>query len=188
MHMSRFATSHRPSVWQFKKIAPYAWMFAFTLLVVSSSGCASVIGKRYSNSEKIDLTPVKREGYTVGPYGVMQPFPTTDDSPSIILEVNHGKRSFERVPLVPNQPMFVADLVRDADFYRKIGKVRVIILRPNGNNPPVRLDVDFDSSGKRVEEGMNYSLRPGDHVVVTADDRTVLNRIAGGTVFGKVAK
>lgn len=186
--MSRIATNHRLLVCPVNSIASRAWILICIVVVASSSGCASFIGKRYSESEKIDLTPVKKEGYTVGPYGVMQPLPTADESPSVILEVNNGKRSFERIPLVPNQPMFVADLVRDADFYRKIGKVRVSILRPNGNNPPVRLDVDFDSTGKRVEEGMNYSLRPGDHVVVTADDTTFLNRIASGTVFGKKLK
>lgn len=163
-------------------------MLLCMLLLFTSSGCAALIGKRYSESDKIDLTPVKKEGYTVGPYGVMQPLPTVDESPSVVLEVNHGKRSFERIPLVPNQPMFIADLVRDAEFHRKIGKVRVTILRPNGTNPPVRMDVDFDPSGKRVEEGMNYSLRPGDHVVVIADDRSFLNRIASGTVFGKMMK
>jgi len=158
------------------------------LLVASTSGCAALIGRKYSESEKIDLTPVKKEGYSIGPYGVMQPMSTADESPSVILEVNQGKRSFERIPMVPNQPMFIADLVRDADFYRKIGKVQVTILRPNGTNPPVRMDVDFDPSGKRVEEGMNYSLRPGDHVVVMADDSTFLNRIASGTVFGRMLK
>jgi hypothetical protein len=158
------------------------------LLVAANTGCTSLIGKRYSDAEKIDMTPVKKEGYTVGPYGVMQPLPTSEESPAVILEVNRGKRTFERIPLTPNQPMFVADLVRDADFYRKIGRVRVTILRPNGNNPPVRMDVDFDDSGKRVEEGMNYSLRAGDHVVVTADDSTFLSRFASGSVFGKPTK
>jgi len=163
-------------------------MLCCMLLVASTSGCAALIGRKYSESDKIDLTPVKKEGYSIGPYGVMQPLPTADESPSVILEVNHGKRSFERIPLVPNQPMFIADLVRDAEFHRKIGKVRVTVLRPNGTNPPVRMDIDFDPSGKRVEEGMNYSLRPGDHVVVMADDSTFLNRIASGTVFGRMLK
>lgn len=157
----------------------------FVFLMFASTGCTALIGRSYSDSEKIDMTPVKKEGYTVGPHGVMQVLPTSDETPSIILEVNHGKRSFERVPLVPGQPMFVADLMRDADLYRKVGRVKVTILRPNGNNPPVRMDVDFDAKGKRVEEGMNYSLRAGDHVVVTANDKNFMDRLLKGTVFGK---
>jgi hypothetical protein len=192
--MSRSTADIHPTVLHTREImsartfASSALMLCCMLLVASTSGCAALIGRKYSESEKIDLTPVKKEGYSIGPYGVMQPMSTADESPSVILEVNHGKRSFEQIPMVPNQPMFIADLVRDADFYRKIGKVQVTILRPNGTNPPVRMDVDFDPSGKRVEEGMNYSLRPGDHVVVTADDRTFLNRIASGTVFGRMLK
>jgi hypothetical protein len=153
--------------------------------VLACSGCAGLMGKNYSDAERIDMTPVKKEGYTVGPYGVMQPLPTAEEEPSIILEVNHGKRSMERVPLVSGQPMYVADLMRDADIHRKIGRVKVTVLRPNGSNPPVRMDIDFDSSGKRVQEGVNYSLRSGDHVVVTADNRTFMNRLLGGSVFGK---
>ena len=192
--MSRSTADIQPSVLHTRGImsastfASSALMLCCMLLVASTSGCAALIGRKYSESEKIDLTPVKKEGYSIGPYGVMQPMSTADESPSVILEVNQGKRSFERIPMVPNQPMFIADLVRDADFYRKIGKVQVTILRPNGTNPPVRMDVDFDPSGKRVEEGMNYSLRPGDHVVVMADDSTFLNRIASGTVFGRMLK
>lgn len=178
--MSRFV--NKPIQYKF-------WVGCCLLLLVSQPGCTTFFGKNYSDAERIDLTPIKKDGYTVGQNGVMQPLPATDESPSIILEVNHGKRSLERVPLVPGQPMFVADLMRDADFHRKIGKVRVSILRPNGpNNPPVRLDIDFDPSGKRVIEGMNYSLRPGDHVVVSADDRGFLSQVMAGSVFGKPTK
>jgi hypothetical protein len=158
------------------------------LVAMTCSGCTTFMGKNYSPADKIDMTPVMKEGYTVGPHGVMQPLPQTEDSPSIILEVNRGKRTFEKVPLVPNQPMFVADLMRDADFQRKIGRVRLTILRPNGSNPPVRMDVDFDATGKRVEEGMNYSLRAGDHVIVTADSTNFMSRVTGGTVFGRTSK
>lgn len=164
---------------------------AMTVLVlglVVSPGCTTFFGKRYSPAEKIDMTPIKKEGYTIGANGVLTPLPTGTDAPSFILEVHDGKKSLERVPLVPGQPMFVADLMRDADFYRKVGRVQVTILRPNGNNPPVRLEIDFDESGKRVEEGMNYSLRPGDHVLVKADDRSMFSQMVGSSVFGKPAK
>jgi hypothetical protein len=158
------------------------------LAIVSCSGCATFLGKNRGPMEGIDLTPIKKEGYTVGEHGVMQPLPSGSETPSIVLEVNNGKRSFERVPLVPGQPMFVADLVRDAEFYKKVGRVKISILRPNGGMPPVRLDVDFDESGKRVKDGMNYSLRPGDHVVVTADDRNFLTQVFSGNVFSKSLK
>lgn len=153
------------------------------VLMGASSGCATLIGKGKSPLDNIDTTSLKKEGYTLGSHGVMQPLPTEEGKPSIVLEVIDGKRHFEKVPLNPGQPMFVADLIRDAKLYSKIGRIQVKILRPNGTGAPVRLDVDFDDSGKQVMEGMNYSLRPGDHVVVVRDERSMWNRLLGGSVF-----
>jgi len=119
---------------------------------------------------------MKQAGYTFGRYGANKPLATDDDKPSIVLEVNNGKRSFEKVPLVPGQSLFIADLIRDAKLQSKIGRIKTTILRPNGKNlPPIRLDVDFDDSGKNVMEGQNYSLRAGDHIVVRQDDRSIFS-------------
>jgi len=153
------------------------------VLMGMSSGCATFIGKGKSPLDNIDTTSLKKEGYTLGSHGVMQPLPTEEGKPSIVLEVIDGKRHFEKVPLSPGQPMFVADLIRDAKLTSRIGRIQVKILRPNGAGAPVRLDVDFDDSGKQVMEGMNYSLRPGDHVLVVRDERSMLNRLLGGSVF-----
>jgi hypothetical protein len=65
--------------------------------------------------------------------------------------------------------------VRDAKLDKKIGRLQATVLRPNGpNKPPIRMDVDFDDTGKRVMEGQNYSLRPGDHIVISHDNRTAM--------------
>jgi len=156
---------------------------AVMVLMSVSSGCATIIGKSKTPLDNIDTTSLRKQGYTLGSHGVMQPLPTEDGKPSIVLEVIDGKRHFEKVPITPGQPMFVADLVRDAKLCSKIGRIQVKILRPNGSNAPVRLDVDFDDSGKQVMEGMNYSLRPGDHVVVLRDERSIANRFLAGSVF-----
>lgn len=163
----------------------FHWLLLAALFATAHSGCAALIGKSYSDADRLDMTPVVKEGYSVGAHGVMQPLPSTEDNPSIILEVNNGKRTLERVPLVAGQPMFVADLMRDAELHKKIGRVKVSVLRPNGSNPPVRMDIDFDATGKRVQEGMNYSLRPGDHVIVSADSRNFMSKLFNGSVFGR---
>ena len=156
---------------------------AVLVMMCVSSGCATLIGKSKGPLDNIDTTSLRKDGYTLGSHGVMQPLPTEEGKPSIVLEVIDGKRHFEKVPLTPGQPMFVADLIRDAKLYSKIGRIQVKILRPNGTSAPVRLDVDFDDAGKQVMEGMNYSLRPGDHVVVIRDERSMFNRFLGGSVF-----
>ena len=144
------------------------------LASVLSSGCSTLLGKTKGPMDNLDTRELKQAGYTFGEYGANKPLVTEDGNPAIVLEVNNGKRHFEKIPLVPGQSLFIADLVRDAKLQSKIGRIKTTILRPNGKNlPPVRLDVDFDDSGKNVMEGQNYSLRPGDHVVVRQDDRSI---------------
>ncbi len=146
----------------------------FLGVLPSSSGCSTLLGKSKGPLDNLDTKGMKQAGYTFGEYGAQKPLVTEDGSPAIVLEVNNGKRHFEKIPLVPGQSLFIADLIRDAKLQKKIGRIKTTILRPNGKNmPPVRLDVDFDDTGKNVMEGQNYSLRAGDHVVVRQDDRSM---------------
>jgi len=72
-------------------------------------------------------------------------------------------------------------VIRDAKLHKKVGRIQVRVMRPNGNAAPVRMDIDFDESGRRVREGTNYSLRPGDRIVVAKDDSSVVSRMLGKT-------
>ena len=150
--------------------------FAILLSLCLSSGCAALLGKTKGPMDNLDTAGLKQAGYTFGEYGTNKPLTTEDGKPAIVLEVNNGKRHFEKIPLVPGQPMFIADLIRDAKLDKKIGRLQATVLRPNGQNkPPIRMDVDFDDSGKRVMEGQNYSLRSGDHIVISHDNRTAMS-------------
>ena len=153
---------------------------------VLSSGCSTLLGKSKGPMDNIDTKGLKQAGYTFGDYGAQKPLASDDENPAIVLEVNNGKRHFEKVPLVPGQSLFIADLIRDAKLQKRIGRIKATILRPNGKNlPPVRLDVDFDDSGKSVMEGQNYSLRAGDHVVVRQDDRSMFTGMMPDLPFMK---
>lgn len=153
-----------------------ATLMACICLIVTSafcSGCSTLLGKSKGPLDNLDTRDLKQAGYTFGEYGANKPLTTGDGSPAIVLEVNNGKRHFEKIPMVPGQSLFIADLIRDAKLQKKIGRIKTTILRPNGKNlPPVRLDVDFDDAGKNVMEGQNYSLRAGDHVVVRQDENS----------------
>ena len=153
------------------------------LMLLTSGGCSTIMARSKNSVDNLDMRGLQAQGYTLGGNGVYHAGKPDENAPSVILEVNDGKRSLERVPLNPSQPMFVADLVRDADLYKKLGRTQIKIIRANGNRPPVRLDVDFDDSGRRVMEEMNYSLRPGDHIIVRRDDRTMINRMMSGNIF-----
>jgi hypothetical protein len=95
----------------------------------------------------------------------------------VLLEVNDGKKHLEKIPMTEGQPMFVADLIRDAKLHKKVGRIHVRVVRPNGTAAPVRMDIDFDESGRRVKESTNYSLRAGDRVVVTKDESNFVSRM-----------
>jgi hypothetical protein len=127
----------------------------------------------------MDLSQLQREGYTVGANGVLQGGKL--DETSVLLEVNDGKKHLEKIPMTEGQPMFIADVIRDAQLHKKIGRIHVRLVRPNGNAAPVRMDIDFDESGRRVREGTNYSLRPGDRIVVTKDDSNFVSRMFSST-------
>ena len=175
--MSRFSKSASTTSIQTvgsPKNSPLGYLVCMSLVSISvlSTGCSTLLGKSKGPLDNIDTKGLKQAGYTFGEYGAQKPLATDDENPAIVLEVNNGKRHFEKIPLVPGQSLFIADLIRDAKLQKKIGRIKTTILRPNGKNlPPVRLDVDFDDSGKSVMEGQNYSLRSGDHVVIRPDER-----------------
>ncbi len=166
-----------------------AYFLAFVCLLfvtTLSSGCSTLLGKTKGPLDNLDTKGLKQAGYTFGEYGAQKPLTMDDGNPAIVLEVNNGKRHFEKIPLVPGQSLFIADLIRDAKLQKKVGRIKTTILRPNGKNlPPVRLDVDFDDAGKNVMEGQNYSLRAGDHVVVSQDDRSMFSGMVPDLPFMK---
>jgi hypothetical protein len=152
----------------------YLWLGMLALLC---SGCSTFALKNRGPLDNLDLDSMKAAGYPVGPEGAQIPIPTGTDVPSVVLEVNKGKKHLERIPLPADKPMFVADLVRDAKLTDKLGRIQLVVLRPTGPNmPPVRMDVDFDTKGKNVMEGQNYSLRDGDTIIVRPDTTTAMDR------------
>ena len=163
----------------FQLVGLFATRFAMVGLVIvisTSGGCAALLGKTKGPLDNLDTRGLKQAGYTFGEYGANKPILTEDGSPAIVLEVKNGKRHFEKIPMVQGQSVFIADIIRDAKLDKKIGRLQATILRPNGQNkPPIRMDVDFDDTGKRVMEGQNYSLRPGDHVVISHDERNMMS-------------
>lgn len=156
------------------------WVLGCVILCGLSTGCSSLVGRSKNSVSNLDPDSMKVAGLTAGPAGGTSAMLTENGEPCVILEVRDGKRHTEKIPLHPGEPMFIGDMVADAQLYKRIGKIKLTIIRPNGANlPPVRLDVDFDSTGQKVMEGQNYSLRPGDHVLVSRDETSVINEWLG---------
>lgn len=148
--------------------------------------------KPRSYMSDVDLKSAKLAGYGVNSYGVQsipQQDGTTDGSPAITLEVIDGGRHMERIPLPEGSSMVVSNIVDDAQLIKRLGRIRVTVLRPMGEGePPVRMEVDFDSDGKKVMEGQNYAIRPGDHIQVIPDKRGFLERLSEQTALSSLSK
>lgn len=169
-----------------KRAVPMWLPICLILTLGWSTGCSTLLGKTKGPLDNLDTSTLKQAGYTFNEYGANKPITTDDGRPAIVLEVHNGKRTFEKIALEPGKSVFIADLIRDSQFHKKIGRIKTTVLRPNGvNQPPVRLDVDFDDSGKHVMEGQNYSLRPGDHVIVSQDDRSMFSSLVTDLPFKK---
>lgn len=152
---------------------------ACMLLCFHQVGCvtvSSLMGR--TRSSKIDTSHLEAAGYSIPPGGFPTPVGNTSgDGQSIVMEVRAGteKPHLEQIPLRRQQPMFIEDLVREAKITERVGGVAISIMRPAGPNlPPVRMDVRVKSDGKVKNMEENYALMPGDHLIVSSDQRTSL--------------
>ena len=145
--------------------------------LVCQSGCLSLMGGK-KRSPKLDTTYLEAAGYTIPRGGMPSPVGNmASDGQSLIMEVRQDgeKPHIERIPLPKDHPMFVETLVQEAKIHERLGGVNISIMRPTGpNTAPVRMDVRVKDTGKVKEMEDNYALMPGDHLIVTYDQRTSL--------------
>ncbi len=131
------------------------------------------------STSSLDLKSLQNAGYSVDENGALLAVPHTTSSsglPTVVLDIRNGDQYMERIPLSPEKPMFVSDVVKDAKLVERIGKIKVSVIRETTpTSPPVRMDVDFDSKGKEVMQEQNYALQPNDRIIVRKDDRTWLD-------------
>jgi hypothetical protein len=152
-----------------------SWLGFGAILLLT--GCSSMFGDRSREPiDGLDTRAMREAGYNFDERGAQRALPPNDGKPSVVLEVRNGKRHLERIPLPPDKPMFLQDIVDDAKLVDKIGKIEVTILRPTGAaSPPIRMDADFDSETKRVVIGQNYAVQPNDTIIVSKDTRSWLD-------------
>jgi hypothetical protein len=147
---------------------------------VTLSGCTSMKGDANREPVKgVDTRMMRAEGYTFDEKGAQIPIPPSDGRPSIVMEVRDGKQHFERIPLSPDKPTFVQDVIDDAKLVDELGKIQVTILRPtNPHSPPIRMPADFDPETRRIVVGQNYALQPNDQLLVAKDTRSWLDNFS----------
>jgi hypothetical protein len=149
------------------------------LCTATQSGCLTLgeLMNRKSDSA-LDTTFLETQGYSIPAGGMPSPVaPNPSGAPRVILEVRDGKKHLESIPLPMDRAVFIEDIVQEARLHDRFGNLVISIMRPTElGGPPVRLDVQIDSSGKAANAGQNYALMPGDHIVVNSDNRSSLER------------
>ena len=158
----------------------------FLLILPVATGCSILSPNPHQTS--YDTTDLRLAGYDPSSLASMSLAKATPPStgPSIILEVHHSGTHMERIPLPTNRPWFVQDLVQEAELLKRVGRLQMSVLRPNGENTaPLRLDVGMTPNGKQIDPAQNYALHAGDHVIVRADNRTFFDNMIPKVLRGK---
>jgi hypothetical protein len=131
----------------------------------------------------IDTKAMRAAGYNFDDMGAQKPLPTDAEKPSVVLEVRDGKRHLERIPMTPDKPLFIQDVIQDAKLEERLGQIKVAVLRPIGDSaPPIRMEVDMERSGKGVVKWQNYALQPGDQIVVSKDNTTWMDGVISSVI------
>ncbi len=153
------------------------------VLMVGATGCGSLTGHYRTANDSLDTRQLEAAGYSFDESGAQLPgkvAPSSSGLPTVVLDIRNGDRHMERIPISPDKPLFIQDVVKDAKLTNRLGKIRVSIMRATTpNKPPVRMDVDFDSSGQNVMQEQNYALQPNDQIIVSKDDTTWLENMIG---------
>lgn len=148
-------------------------------LLPLQTGCFSLtkmLGGRQGSV--YDTTMLKAQGYSLPPGGMPSALPAgmIRNASSVVLEIRGDEPKMAAVALPEGQSVTIEDFARKADLPDQLGHCQVSIMRPNGNQPPVRLDVRLNAKGKADNPARNYGVRPGDHIIVIGDGRSNLER------------
>jgi hypothetical protein len=145
--------------------------------VLFASGCTTFNLTPRKSTDTLDIASLERAGYPTDENGAILPVQIKDGATGVILEVHNGETHHEMIPMRPDKPLFVEDVVKDAKLVERIGKIKVSIIRSTTPNaPPVRMDVGFDSKGKNVMQEQNYALQPNDRIIIRKNDRSWIDQ------------
>lgn len=159
--------------------APVVLICLSCICCATQSGCftlSQLAGGRPKSG--YDTTMLKAQGYYLPPGGMPSPLPDgmVPGASSIVLEIRGEEPKLAAIAISPDQPVTIEELARKAELADQLGQCSLYIMRPNGHQPPVRLDVRLNSKGKADNPARNYAVRPGDHIVVISDGRSPLER------------
>ncbi|MBX3423551.1 MAG: hypothetical protein KF752_18500 [Pirellulaceae bacterium] len=150
-----------------------------SLLLVTQSGCLTLTGLLGAKKESLyDTSLLKAQGFSVPPGGMPSPLPDslTVDANSIVVEVRNPEPHLTAITLPSDRAVTVEDLAQRMRWSDQLGACNVYIMRPNGAQPPVRLDLQLSSKGQSSSPVTNYALHARDHIIVVGGGSSTLER------------
>jgi hypothetical protein len=162
-------------------------VFLLCSVMAGQSGCislGSMMGAK--RGPTFDTTMLKAQGYSIPPGGMPRQLPSTviQDGTGVVLEIRDDEPRLAAIPLPQGRTVTVEDFAKQLEISKTLGSCTLHIMRPNGDTPPVRLDVHLNSKGRVSNPANNYALRPGDHIIAISDGRNMLERFIDEQ-FGK---
>ncbi len=84
------------------------------------------------------------------------------------------------------QPMTVQDVLVESKAIKKYRNMEISILRQLPDKPrPIRMDVDFQASQRKVVDAQNYAIHPGDRILIRPKDDTLIGNLLNKAMGSK---
>jgi len=68
-------------------------------------------------------------------------------------------------------PVFTSAVLKELGALKKFSKPRIFVMRTAANGQRHRLEVDYNPVKERIQHAFDYSIRNGDHIIVSEDNR-----------------
>jgi len=68
-------------------------------------------------------------------------------------------------------PTFASAVLKETGALSKFTKPRVFLMRTSSSGERHRMEMDYNPSRKTIHQAFDYSIRNGDHIIVTEDNR-----------------
>ena len=130
--------------------------YLILLFCVASTGCSTLdssVGDLFGGD---DVKPVAT------------PSPGTD-GPTIAVEFYPKKGQPERAFLPLDSATYVQDVLERTNAQRKFSRMKIQIHRRLPNGGGHKFDIVYDRKKRRVKDGFDYALHPGDRLQITED-------------------
>jgi len=101
--------------------------------------------------------------------------PVVQPAAKYVVEIRSAKGKSQAVEKDLTEPIHVQAALEKTGAHKKYRRMDVELYRPLPNGGWHKMQLEFDRANKQVPPEYDYSLLPGDRVIVTEDPRTIID-------------